>query len=243
MQRSNYPYQQSLYSQQPSTTRATSQGGNASQIHGHWGHTQPQQSPQTVHSSAAAGVADLQPIPFTQDHGSIGGAQNPHVQYQQAYPAAHPGPPALDPSVPPHYANYQYLDHGHPIVPSQQPSDGHQHFIPTPTQLASTYHMAPAQGHHGYDHTSTSAPVHSSSSSLAGASVSPRSASESQHRCELCGQTFTRNYDKKRHLLSSHSDEVHRCVYCGSPFSRPDSLKRHLDKPCDQDPNNGGGTA
>ena len=56
--------------------------------------------------------------------------------------------------------------------------------------------------------------------------------------CPHCEKTFSRNFDRKRHM------EIHvpgssgnnRCQYCHKDYSRADSLKRHLDNGCDMKP-------
>ncbi|KAI0318891.1 hypothetical protein OF83DRAFT_1042046, partial [Amylostereum chailletii] len=50
--------------------------------------------------------------------------------------------------------------------------------------------------------------------------------------CDLCGTTFTRPHDRKRHFESHHTNTQHTCQWCGKAYARYDSLKRHWDKPC-----------
>lgn len=61
------------------------------------------------------------------------------------------------------------------------------------------------------------------------------STSADRFPCPQCDKTFTRNFDRKRHM------EIHlpgssgnnRCQYCQKDYSRADSLKRHLDNGCE----------
>jgi hypothetical protein len=40
--------------------------------------------------------------------------------------------------------------------------------------------------------------------------------------CEICGKTFSRAHDRKRHHESQHSSQnvSHKCLHCGKSFSR-----------------------
>jgi len=56
--------------------------------------------------------------------------------------------------------------------------------------------------------------------------------------CVICGQSFTRAHDEKRHVQihTRNPDEGPRCQWCKKKFSRDDALKRHLDHGCDDMP-------
>ncbi|KAF5355526.1 hypothetical protein D9758_006383 [Tetrapyrgos nigripes] len=136
---------------------------------------------------------------------------------------------------------------------SQYSSTNHgDRFIPTPSELASSHYnysgqqmsqspsMYTTPGHHQRRHPSTSPIMTTRHSSRSGHSqsspVSP-TASE-RYPCEICGKTFSRSHDRKRHHETQHipSPVLHRCRYCRKEFSRADSLKRHLDNGCDEAP-------
>ena len=163
-------------------------------------------------------------LPIAQQSGS---SVNP--QYlPQHYPTDthHPGV-VLNPGVPPHYQNYRPIEHGQPIVPSQP----HAPFV-TPQK---PYHNPAMQTQGG--HAQYSNPANSPSSPIGYGSPSPPSSSSSSpHACGVCGATFTRPHDRKRHYESQHTTIEHVCQYCRKSYARVDSLKRHLDRPCDKMP-------
>jgi len=73
---------------------------------------------------------------------------------------------------------------------------------------------------------------HHRSNSMAGTSSSKTFV------CEICGQSFTRAHDRKRHaqIHTRDPNEGPRCEWCKKKFSRDDALKRHIDHGCDDMP-------
>jgi len=70
--------------------------------------------------------------------------------------------------------------------------------------------------------------------SITAANPSTRTAIRFQ--CRTCGQTFSRDHDRKRHYESQHAENppVYRCDSCHKDFARADSLRRHVrDGGCD----------
>ncbi|KAA1471801.1 hypothetical protein DENSPDRAFT_837884 [Dentipellis sp. KUC8613] len=177
-------------------------------------------------------------MPFTQN------PANPTDGYQHSYAEGNEAEPYLAPNVPAHYRNYRPLHHGHPIVPSQQPTTGSQ-FIPTPSQLVGAFPSSPSQAHPSYASRGSGGTQGASSSAVHAAASS--STSGSPIICDICvpAVTFTRPHDRKRHIESHHSpnESQHICIHCNKAYARADSLKRHYDKPCDKDPRGGAGKA
>lgn len=66
--------------------------------------------------------------------------------------------------------------------------------------------------------------------------LSPSSRAVVRFQCKICGQTFSRDHDRKRHHESQHAENppVYRCEFCHKEFARADSLKRHVDGGCDR---------
>ncbi|KAJ4483944.1 hypothetical protein J3R30DRAFT_3698981 [Lentinula aciculospora] len=142
--------------------------------------------------------------------------------------------------------------------PSQNPPSHRDRFIPTPSEIAlygnypgsvSDQHasQSPATystpGHYSRHHRQTSmSPILSTSRATSARSphASTTSPSNERYPCEICGKTFSRSHDRKRHHETQHiaSPVLHRCRYCRKEFSRADSLKRHLDNGCDEMPAN-----
>lgn len=63
-------------------------------------------------------------------------------------------------------------------------------------------------------------------------------ASPERFPCPHCTKTFTRNFDRKRHM-EIHipgAGGINRCQFCHKDYSRSDSLKRHLDNGCEKKP-------
>ncbi|THU96736.1 hypothetical protein K435DRAFT_965813 [Dendrothele bispora CBS 962.96] len=138
---------------------------------------------------------------------------------------------------------------------SQYSSGPTDRYIPTPSDLASNQYeystqqmsqsptMYSTPGHHQRQHRQpstspilTSRPSHASRTLHSqGAPVSPTTE---RYLCEICGKTFSRSHDRKRHHETQHipSPVLHKCRYCRKEFSRADSLKRHLDNGCDEAP-------
>ncbi|KAK7473225.1 hypothetical protein VKT23_001323 [Stygiomarasmius scandens] len=112
-------------------------------------------------------------------------------------------------------------------------------------QMSQSPSMYTTPGHHQRQHrhpsTSpilTARPSHASRSGHSQPSpISP--TTPERYPCEICGKTFSRSHDRKRHHETQHipSPVLHRCRYCRKEFSRADSLKRHLDNGCDEAPN------
>ncbi|KAF9050047.1 hypothetical protein BJ165DRAFT_977589 [Panaeolus papilionaceus] len=149
-----------------------------------------------------------------------------------------------------------------------QTSHSSSQFIPTPSQIAHNYNgyshplasRSPTIAEDPYTSASldystaphivpSSHPQHGRPSRLStgrsramsGANTSPTSAtspSGERYPCEMCGKTFSRSHDRKRHHETQHlpTPVLHRCVYCEKEFSRADSLKRHIDNGCDEMP-------
>lgn len=158
---------------------------------------------------------------------------------------------------------------------SSQNSSSHNDRIPTPAEIAHAYnfpgsipdHLSqspstyPTAGHHSrHRHTSTSPILSSTRTTTTRSSSHTPSASTTttteRYPCEICGKTFSRSHDRKRHHETQHTNNplLHRCRYCRKEFSRcalfnslscqdieqlihrADSLKRHLDNGCDEMP-------
>ncbi|KAG7098309.1 hypothetical protein E1B28_000270 [Marasmius oreades] len=128
-------------------------------------------------------------------------------------------------------------------------------FIPTPSDLAHSAHsyypnqqtsqspgMYSTPGHHPSSrHTrnpSSSSPVLTGRPNNPSRSSSMAPATTERYPCDMCGKTFSRSHDRKRHHETQHTPcpVLHRCRYCRKEFSRADSLKRHLDNGCDEMP-------
>lgn len=67
---------------------------------------------------------------------------------------------------------------------------------------------------------------------------SPTSPSSERYPCSFCDKTFSRSFDRRRHMATHvpGSSGNNRCPYCSREYSRADSLKRHLDNGCDRRP-------
>jgi hypothetical protein len=199
------------------------------QDHHHPGmhHSYPSQSPLTRTQTAMVGgnPAGLSGLPIAQQSGSSMNPQYPPQHY--ASDAHHPGV-MLNPEVPSHYQNYRPIQHGQPVVPSQP----HSQFV-TPQKPYPNPAMQTQGGHAPYSN-----PANNPSSPVGYGSPSPPSSSSSSspHACGVCGATFTRPHDRKRHYESQHTTIEHVCQYCRKSYARVDSLKRHLDRPCDKMP-------
>ena len=156
---------------------------------------------------------------------------NPQYSPQQYASDAQHARVLLNPGVPGRFQNYRPIEQGQPIVPSQ-----HQHQVhyynpqkPYPNPAMQT------QGSHAQYSNPAKVPT---SPSIGYGSPSPPSSSSSSspHACGVCGATFTRPHDRKRHYESQHTTIEHVCQYCRKSYARVDSLKRHLDRPCDKMP-------
>jgi len=164
-------------------------------------------------------------LPITQQSGSS--MSPPYSPQHYASDANHAGV-LLNPGVPPHFQYYQPIEHGQPIVPSQH----HTHSTSSQKPYPNTANQA--QG----SLPQYSNPANNPSASVGYGSASPPSSSSSPspHACGVCGATFTRPHDRKRHYESQHTTIEHVCQYCRKSYARVDSLKRHLDRPCDKMP-------
>ena len=60
-------------------------------------------------------------------------------------------------------------------------------------------------------------------------SRSQNTHSKMEKICEICGKTFTRARDLKRHVATFHQNVEVQCAKCGKTFTRVDSLKRHVE--------------
>ncbi|KAJ3992604.1 hypothetical protein F5050DRAFT_1811317 [Lentinula boryana] len=147
----------------------------------------------------------------------------------------------------------------HQYPTSQSPASQRDRFIPTPSEIAHAYgnysgsipdqHLSqspstyPTPGHHSrYHHQTSTSPILSTTraTTIRSSHASATSPSNERFPCEICGKTFSRSHDRKRHHETQHipSPVLHRCRYCRKEFSRADSLKRHLDNGCDEMPTN-----
>lgn len=50
--------------------------------------------------------------------------------------------------------------------------------------------------------------------------------------CDICGSSFSRAYDCKRHRDIHTRQGKHACPYCHKNLSRADALKRHIERGC-----------
>ncbi|KAI9455475.1 hypothetical protein BJY52DRAFT_644987 [Lactarius psammicola] len=161
------------------------------------------------------------------------GSSISHQYLSQQYASDGQQAVLLNPGVPAHYQNYRPIEHGQPIVPSQP--HGHGQYV-TPQKPYPSPAMQ-AQGGHAAQYSNPA--NHPSSPTGYGSSSPPSSSSSSPHACGVCGATFTRPHDRKRHYESQHTTIEHVCQYCRKSYARVDSLKRHLDRPCDKMPQAG----
>ena len=156
---------------------------------------------------------------------------NPQYPSQHfASDAHHAARAYLNPGIPAHYQNYHPIDNGQPIVPSQS----HAQFV----SPQNTY-SDPAtwtQGAHAQYSDSAMNPSSTTSGYPAPVPSPPTPSSPTLYACDVCGATFTRPQNLKRHRESQHTSMEHICPYCGKSYTRVDSLKRHMDRPCDKIP-------
>jgi len=156
---------------------------------------------------------------------------NPQYPSQHfASDAHHAARAYLNPGIPAHYQNYHPIDNGQPIVPSQS----HAQFV----SPQNTY-SGPAtwtQGAHAQYLDSSMNPSSTTSGYPAPVPSPPTPSSPTLYACDVCGATFTRPQNLKRHRESQHTSMEHICPYCGKSYTRVDSLKRHMDRPCDKIP-------
>jgi len=182
----------------------------------------------TMRTTIVAGNHAAVPmLPIAQQSGS---SVNPQYPPQHYAVDPHQAGVLLNPGVPVHYQNYRPIERGQPVVPSQY--DAHlvspQKPYPNPPNPA----IQTQGGHAQYSN-----PANSPSPPIGYGSPSPPSSSSSSpHACNVCGATFTRPHDRKRHYESQHTTIEHVCQYCRKSYARVDSLKRHLDRPCDKMP-------
>ncbi|KAJ4488784.1 hypothetical protein C8J55DRAFT_604049 [Lentinula edodes] len=234
---SNYPYTQQIFHEQnsghyyPSTSQIT-----GAMAHGH---SDPRYSRSTTPAPAMGNRYGRHPTDPRYYQGSSGTIAS----------SSHNGNDS--PSAP--------LFNTHQYPSSQNPSGHRGRFIPTPSEIAHAYSNYPGSisdqhisqspstystpGHHSRHHRQTStSPILSNTRTVPVRSsyASPTSPSNERYPCEICGKTFSRSHDRKRHHETQHiaSPVLHRCRYCRKEFSRADSLKRHLDNGCDEMPAN-----
>jgi hypothetical protein len=132
-----------------------------------------------------------------------------------------------------------YISSSH-YPPSHNTSSHNDRFIPTPSEIAHTYNYSgpihdqhssqspaafpiPSQHSSHHRHTSSSpilSPSRVSSTRSPQAATNPNS--NERFTCEICGKTFSRSHDRKRHHETQHiaSPVLHRCRYCSKEFSR-----------------------
>lgn len=196
------------------------------QDHHHPGMSPPLSRSMSTHMQTAlvaSNPAALQSLPMAQQSGPSMNAQYAPHHYQ---PDAHHTRVLLNPGVPGRFQNYRPIEQGQPIVPSQHQVQFFSQQKPYPNPAMQT------QG----SHAQYSNPAKVPSSPIGYGSPSPPSSSSSPHACGVCGATFTRPHDRKRHYESQHTTIEHVCQYCRKSYARVDSLKRHLDRPCDKMP-------
>ena len=99
------------------------------------------------------------------------------------------------------------------------------------------YSSARAPADHAHQRQDSSSTVLSSSGHSPTASSAHRESAE-RFQCPHCEKSFTRNFDRKRHMeIHVPNNSGHnRCRWCLKDYSRPDSLKRHLDNGCERRP-------
>ncbi|KAL5528701.1 hypothetical protein ACEPAF_7838 [Sanghuangporus sanghuang] len=178
-----------------------------------------------------------------------------YYQQQQGYAHAAPAQPNTAAQMPSSYAYQGFAAHpGHPSLPPTSTTAHHQQqgFPAAQQQIYSGYntnatyaqpspqlypqYLEQGQGvpaTYDYQRRGSSSTVSSSPSQS-----SQSSSSSDRFPCPNCDKSFTRNFDRKRHM------EIHmpgsagnnRCRYCHKDYSRPDSLKRHLDNGCEKKP-------
>ncbi len=64
------------------------------------------------------------------------------------------------------------------------------------------------------------------------ASRNQNTHSKMEKICEICGKTFTRARDLKRHIETVHQNAEVQCEKCFKKFNRKDVMKRHQEKCC-----------
>jgi len=168
--------------------------------------------------------ADLLYIPIAQQSGSSVNTQYfPH----HYVPDTHYMGPLLNPTI--LSQNYCLTAPGQPIVSSQS----HAHLV----RSHKNFPIPATQTQDGHDQYFNTPDCASPASPIVYEyPTPPTSSSSSPHACDVCGATFTRPHNRKRHYESQHSMIEHVCKYCRKSYTRVDSLKRHLNKPCDQMP-------
>ncbi|THH06552.1 hypothetical protein EW145_g4004 [Phellinidium pouzarii] len=174
-------------------------------------------------------------------------AQNTQLQPNPSLPAStlHPLP------FQGYSAHPSQADVTHARVPAHLPSTNYPPvqqqtytgFSPSayPSPSPSSYSQHPQQGYsapsaYAHQRDSSSSTMPSSPSQSSQSSQSP--AVTDRFPCPHCDKSFTRNFDRKRHM-EIHipgSSGSNRCRYCHKDYSRPDSLKRHLDNGCEKNP-------
>lgn len=65
-----------------------------------------------------------------------------------------------------------------------------------------------------------------------GAPESGSPPSTRAYSCDICGASFSRAYDCKRHRDIHTRQGGHECPYCKKTLSRADALKRHMERGC-----------
>ncbi|EJD02654.1 uncharacterized protein FOMMEDRAFT_167845 [Fomitiporia mediterranea MF3/22] len=205
---------------------------------------QPQHLPHYSSSSQAQGYHPSQ--------SAMSQSTYAYYQEQQGYGHATPVQSNTATPMPSSYAYQGYSAHpGHATIPQTTGGLHPSQAAFPPTQQpaysgysSTSYAQASPQLYsqypeHGQNVAAAYAHQRRSSSSTGCSTPSPQpSSSSDRFPCPNCDKSFTRNFDRKRHM-EIHlpgSSGSNRCRYCQKDYSRPDSLKRHLDNGCEKKP-------
>ncbi|KAF5380263.1 hypothetical protein D9757_008217 [Collybiopsis confluens] len=223
----NYPYSQHVYTEQ---TNGPYYGSQIAGTETH-GHSDPRYGRSTT------------PAPGLGQRYSRHVADPRYYQSSGMMPSSsHSGNTPSAPYISSHHysSSHNTSTHNDRFIPTPSEMAGYQYGSiqdQHPSQSPSTY---PTPGHHSRHPRNPSTSPILTSSRVSGTRSSQSSSSPTTERypCEICGKTFSRSHDRKRHHETQHipSPVLHRCRYCRKEFSRADSLKRHLDNGCDEMP-------
>lgn len=176
-----------------------------------------QQPMQGAHPGQSSGV----PCPISSDFLLTGYAP-------QAVPYGTPPAQNYYGQIDPRQAASYYQSAGVPPATNTHPGMYQQQgYAPTSIQ----YIQTPPQSIPGPHHSTNSSPF--TTVPRAASTVTPQPA---RFTCEICGGSFSRLYDRKRHHETLHAENptIHRCTFCQKEFARGDSLKRHQDGGCEK---------
>lgn len=151
-----------------------------------------------------------------------------HLAHSTSYGTAYPTTPGHDGSAVLQHGVYANQP-GHPSpLGLQQPSACNSNSVPSQAyvnyQQPSLYHQP----------LNPAASTHRSSSSHEQPPSMSASSGVGRFPCPRCDKSFTRNFDRKRHMKTHVPGRSgnNRCQYCRKDYSRADALKRHAGRGC-----------